>query len=165
MKNLLMVVGLLFTVVQSNAREINERRPLPSPLVVRETLHKVFQDGQETNYVGQVTVNVATKKINVSILKDVCGHFSPNDGLNHCMAMPIAVYTAEVPLLKVERSCGSKIFIGEDDQSPRDGLKTTITVTDHSSRLCKDLVLSRLIVKIESYNPWTNSTSTFDLLK
>lgn len=130
-----------------------------------EVLPKVEINGQETRHTAVVNIDFHSNSIKAEIYNDICGSLTARPGDIICMAMPMLVTTFEAPLTERSDSCGSYIYKAFSDQSIVDGLRVSIVATDHSQRLCKDLVNSAFEVEASVFNPWTNTTTEYYLSK
>ncbi len=127
-------------------------------------LRHVMIDGQPTKHVGVLTINHAASTIKVDIMNDICGHYAKREpGTFTCLAMPVKVTTLEVPLEKREKSCGSLVLSGSEDNRIRDGFGTEITVMNHSGRICEDVRPFLIEVRATRFNPWTQTATHFYL--
>jgi hypothetical protein len=137
---LLALAIALFTSFSAQARSIEAVRT--------ETLQVVKVDGQDTRFVGRLTLSYVDQKMTLEIYDDVCGQFAPaQPGIMRCMAAARIVESFEVPMQKHDQSCGSVIFSGVRDLRPVDGARTEIRVTNNATRLCEDVVLGRIVVE------------------
>lgn len=131
----------------------------------REVLTHVEVNGQLTRYTGVAQLDFVKSEMTVAIYHDPCGQFTARVGEIRCMAAAGLVTVLRAPIDVRTTSCGSMVYQGSKDQTPADGPRTVIEVLDHSTRLCKDIVPSAFIVKASSYNPWTNETTEYLLMK
>lgn len=131
----------------------------------QEILRTVEINGEKQDLVGELSLDFAQRTIEVNIYKDICGTFSAEPGKFVCLAMPQLVKKLSVPMEVSSTSCGSKVYSGIDDQTPRDGLRTEITVQDHESRLCKDLKRSDIEVNATELASQSRTETTYYLAK
>lgn len=131
----------------------------------QEVLTKVEINGEKTKYVGVLNLDFVNNQMKVEIYNDICGQFTAEVGQITCMAVAKLMYTIEAPLQSRENSCGSSIYKGELDETPVDGFHTKIFVADHSGRLCRDRVPGEIEVKASQFNPWTQTTTNYYLVK
>lgn len=152
MKTLIALSALLFSLGASAQVQI---------------LSQVTIDGvSKPGHVAELKVDLVQNEIEISIYNDICGSFAPpTPGMMRCLAMPMLVSTLHVPIQKTEVSCGSEIYSGMRDDTRADGLRQEVTVFDHTARLCDDLVPGLFVVQATSYNPWTNTESSYYLVK
>lgn len=162
MKALLMI-SLLLTSTAAQATVIPTSGVTNGARTV-EILNQVAINGEITPYVGRVTIDHRVARAKVEIYRDMCGSLNPDPNVIRCMAVATLIDKFEAPIKNVSYSCGSKIYTAEENQIP-DATQVKIEITDHSSRLCKDIVPSLMIVEAETYNPWTNKTTKYYLQK
>lgn len=156
--NLVLISGAIFMGQFATAHSVQKS--------LQQNLTKVYLDNKlKARHVGVLDVNFVKNQITLNIYDDICGSINAKPGQIHCMAMPMHIASFTVPLQQTTTSCGSNIYTGTLDQTPVDGPRQTIIVTDHSRRLCKDVVESKILVSAKSYNPWNNSVTVFKLLK
>lgn len=117
----------------------------------RVVLNNVEVNGVvQSHHVAVVTPNLRTRKLSVEIINDICGN-SGSGGGPRCMAAAMPVAEFELPYTFSE-SCGSKVYEAREDKRPVDGALVEITYKDHSSRMCRDVVvnLKELSIKVET---------------
>jgi hypothetical protein len=150
----------LFFLLAAGSAEAATLRPN-----LQEVLPNVSINGESTALVGRVTVDYRQHQIRLELFRDPCGELTARPDEIRCLALAMRVQTLEVPLERSYLSCGSEVYSGQKDRTPMDGLRTEITVTDHSTRICKDIVPSLLIVEATSFNPWNQETTEYVLMK
>lgn len=127
------------------------------------TLETVVIDGEQTPYVGQLTLDEVPNKMTLRIFEDPCGSLKPADGRMHCMAAAHLVVELSVPVIERSFPCGSVQISGSEDLSPVDGLRTEMVYLNHSTRMCKDIVFDLITVEASTFNPWDNKTTHYSL--
>jgi len=158
MRSFILITALVFGI-SAGARSLQ-------PKVVEEILPHVLINGQDMGQTGRLKIDFVKNEIQIEILNDMCGQLLPlRAGEFRCLAAAVLVETLKVPLVDFSTSCRSVVYSGEKDDSPHDGFHRIIEVTDHSRRECKDIVESVLMVKASSFNPWTNTTTVYSLMK
>ncbi len=156
----------LFPLISALTLAFSLTAQATSPITFQqEVLTKVSINEKETPYVGVLNLNFVKNTMEIAIYNDMCRQFTAQPGEITCMAMAQLITTIEAPLQSREKSCGSFIYRGEKDDSPVDGLHTKIWVADHSHRLCKDKVAGEIEVRASQFNPWTQLTTTYELVK
>lgn len=131
-----------------------------------EVLERVNVDGRPTRYVGVLDMDFINNKIDVVVYDDICGQFAPaKPGTVRCMAAAKAVKKLNVLMQKRATSCGSKIYSGIVDKRRVDGGRLEITVTDNSSRLCRDLPKGEIVVDVKETAARSNRTTEIELIK
>jgi hypothetical protein len=137
-----------------------------SPIMYQqEVLTKVEINGTPTKYVGVLNLDFFKNEIKVELYNDICNQFTAKPNEITCMAMAELITTIEAPLQTRGTSCGSAVYEGELDLTPRDGFHTKMKVWDHSNRLCKDKVAGEVEVTASQFNPWTQTTTNYYLVK
>lgn len=113
-----------------------------------EVLTKVWINGElQPKMVGMLRLDFVQDKIELEVWNDVCGAFQPHaPGMVRCMAMPVLQDTISVPLEERLNDCGTSVYSGVLDQLPVDGPRTSISVQDHTARLCENYVPSLIMV-------------------
>ncbi|RYZ72436.1 MAG: hypothetical protein EOP05_11005 [Proteobacteria bacterium] len=134
MKSLFLLLALVFSV-NANATSLYPGRAYTLPVVKL--------NGLETDLTARVVLDHAEQTITVELFEDRCGQLLPAKlGEIRCMAAATLKNSYTVPLLSETKSCGSKVFKGEEDQRPVDGLFVSVELVDHSTRVCRDIVAS-----------------------
>lgn len=141
---ILALASLLATVVicpVSEARSIKAQD--------HYVLRNVTINGVNEGLVAEVTLNYVENKIQMTVLHDICGHYAElPPGTYRCMAMPIPRAELEVPMQKrAYDGCGSFVTSGVDEKRPVDGNRTEITVINHNTRKCDDVIRSLIEVR------------------
>lgn len=127
------------------------------------TLDSVTIDGEQTPYVGQLTVDDVNNNLTLRIYDDTCGALKPADGKARCMAMAGLVMELSVPVTERSFPCGSTQISGYKDLSPVDGPRIEIVYVNHSTRLCRDIVANLITVEASTFNPWSGKTTQYSL--
>jgi hypothetical protein len=126
----------------------------------------LIDEKEQPSYVATASVQSQTNEIVVEVFEDICGEFAPpQPGLMRCMAAARAITTLRVPLKAIENSCGSMVYSGEKDDTPVDGTRTEIRVTDHSKRICMDMPFGAATIEASVFNPWTGKTTNYQMIK
>lgn len=89
-------------------------------------------------------INISEGKVSISLME----HFyCPPKAF--CAAMAPRLFKFEAPIIKMGQSCGSTYYQAVLDQTPVDGVITTIQLVDHTRRTCKNLVRYMTEVRLE----------------
>lgn len=128
-------------------------------------LPKVEINGEQSDLVAVLHVNQALRTLTIDLFHDICHSYTALPGQITCMAMPSKKETLTANIVNESQSCGSKILTARSDDRIRDGIQTEIEFTDHSQRLCEDVIESAYIVEASTYNPWTQQKTTYRFKK
>jgi hypothetical protein len=157
MKSIFLALALMFTV-QANATSLYPGRSL--------TLTDVKLDGEETNLTAVINLDFVQNTMQVDLFEDPCGQLRPVvPGMMRCMAAAVLQESHTVPLVKATTSCGSKIFLGEEDQTPVDGLKVSVQLADHAARICNDHIMHIVQAKMTVEAVRTQTKRVFEMSK
>lgn len=118
-------------------------------------LRNVTINGVNEGLIADVTLNYVQNTIQVSIVQDICGHYAElPPGTMRCMAMPIPRAELEVPMQKrAYDGCHSFVTSGVDEKRPVDGNRTEITVINHETRFCENVITSLIEVRATTFGP------------
>lgn len=128
-------------------------------------LPNVEINGQKSELVAVLSVNQQLRTLTVSLYRDICHSYTALPGQITCMAMPALETTLTANIVNEASSCGSKILTAKTDERIRDGLLTEIEFTDHSQRICEDVIETTHLVEASTFNPWTNRATTYRFKK
>ena len=139
MKALLAALAL-FVGINAHARSIQ--------VGVAHVLPNVTIDGQPSDLVGVLNIDLLTSEITLRLFDDICGNITAAPGTITCKAAPVLEAEYVVPLQKRKYGpCNTAIYAGKRDQRPVDGNLTVIKVEDDTHRTCDDVRLN--LVKVE----------------
>lgn len=130
-------------------------------------LTKVSVDGEETpGIVGLLRINTQDKEIRLEIYDDPCGRYaSSSANTAKCLAMPTLRHIITVPLKDQLVSCGSSIYSGVEDLTLSKGVRYELSVADHTFRICRDLVPSRIVIDVTTYKQETGESVSYTLMQ
>lgn len=135
--------------------------------VQKYTLSKVFINGEQAHgVVGLLQIDERVKLIKAEIYDDPCGKYLADvPGRAKCLAMPELRHIIVVPYRNRIISCGSQVYKAVAGLSLASGARHELSVVDHSTRICRDLVPSRVIMVFKAYHDETGEAIEYTLMK
>jgi len=134
--------------------------------VHKYTLSKVYINGERTpGIVGLLEIDERAKLIKAEIYDDPCGKYLSGSDRPKCLAMPVLRHIIVVPYRDRLVSCGSLVYKAVEGISLASGARHELSVVDHSTRVCRDLVPSRVIMVFKAYQFGTGEMLEYTLMK
>lgn len=133
----LYIIGLALLMAAFAKADINQSSIQFGEEFVAEIIHLAFDKNSIFNqdHFAGGTVRISENEITVSLAQKAT-HCPPNA---YCSAMVPKMKTFQAKLIEETSSCGSKFYRALADKMPIDGNRIEIIVSDHRTRLCKDL--------------------------
>lgn len=135
-----------------------------NPAIQREVFTRVEANGQPTDLVVVVEMDLNRDVMVVQMYHDMCGHFRrPVNGFR-CEAMPKLYKVRAVPMARKYTYCGSLYFEGFQDRTAQDPERIEVKIENNRQRLCANYNPAVVIATIDLFDAGTNQITNF-LLK